>query len=160
MNATLIGDGSHAVDIAHTVPFTRNFPHHSLFTDDGGLVVIGVNDPQLRASIARELRVRDSAWVHPEAWIGPECEIGSGTHVNYGVKMTRTVVGRHCTLSPGVTICGDVLLGDRVTVGAGATVCDRVAIGHDVTIGAGAVVLPQTSIPDGDTWVGVPARPL
>ena len=159
MTATLIGDGSHAVDIAHTVAFARNFPHHSQFTDDGGLVVIGVNDPQLRADIARELRVNDSAWVHPRAWIGPECEIGSGTHVNYGASMTRTVLGKHCTVSPGATICGDVTIGNRVLIGAGAVICDRVRIGHDAVVAAGAVVIPRTKILDGDTWVGVPARP-
>jgi hypothetical protein len=32
-----------------------------------------------------------------------------------------------------------------------------VHIGNDATIGAGAVVLPEVQIPDGETWVGVPA---
>jgi serine acetyltransferase len=34
-----------------------------------------------------------------------------------------------------------------------------VTIGNDVTVGAGAVVLPEATIPDGETWVGVPAKP-
>lgn len=158
--ATLIGDGSHAVDIAHTYTFEKCVPHHRYFEDDGDRVCIGVNDPHLRAGIANELRVRDSAWVHPRAWIGPECEFGYGTHINYNASMTRTRIGRHCTISPGVTICGDVLIGDRVLVGAGAIISDRVTIGDDVVIGAGAVVRPLTVIGDGETWVGVPARPL
>lgn len=158
--ATLIGDGSHAVDIAHTYAFAKCVPHHRYFEDDGDRVCIGVNDPQTRARVASELGVRDSAWVHPQAWVGPECEFGYGTHVNYGVSMTRTRIGRHCTISPGVTICGDVLIGDRVLVGAGSVISDRVTIGDDAIVGAGAVVLPTTVIGPAETWVGVPARPL
>lgn len=158
--STLIGDGSHAVDIAHTYAFEKNVPHHSLFVDDGDRVVIGVNDPQTRAQVSWVIGVRDSAWVHPRSWIGPECEYGYGTHINYGVTMTRTRIGRHCTISPGVTICGDVTIGHRVLVGAGSVISDRVTIGDDAIIGAGAVVLPQSDVPAGATWVGVPARQL
>ena len=158
--STLIGDGGHAVDIAHTVRFERCVPHHQYFEDDGLKVVIGVNDPRVRARISQDLQVADSSWVHPVTQIGPECSWRHGTHINYGVSMTRTRIGSHCTLSPGVTICGDVVIGDRVLVGAGATLCDRVTIGSDVTIGAGAVVLPEAVVPDGATWVGVPARAL
>jgi carbonic anhydrase/acetyltransferase-like protein (isoleucine patch superfamily) len=160
LTTTLIGDGSHAVDIAHTYQFDRHIPHHAQFTDDGGRVCIGANDPQLRAWVAGEIGVRDSAWVHPRAWIGPETEFGYGTHINYLASMTRTRIGRHCTISPGVTICGDVIIGDRVLVGAGAVISDRVTIGDDAVIGAGTVVLPATVINDGETWVGVPARRL
>lgn len=158
--ATLIGDGSHAVDIAHTHPFTKCVPHHSQYVDDGMRVCIGINDPRLRAEVSREIRVRDSSWVHPQTWIGPECEYAYGTHINYGVTMTRTRIGSHCTISPGVTICGDVIIGDRVLIGAGAVISDRVTIGDEATVGAGAVVLPTTDIGAGETWVGVPARPL
>ncbi len=167
---TLIGDGGHAVDIAHTYTFTKCVPHHRYFEDDGERVCIGINDPHLRAEVAGELGIRDSAWIHPRAWIGPECEFGHGTHINYGVSMTRTKIGKHCTISPGVTICGDVLIGNRVLVGAGATICEKVQIEDDATIGAGAVVTPghwganreivYHVVASGETWVGVPARPL
>lgn len=154
----LIGDGGHARDILATLPFPAEvFTHHEVW-DGTGPVIIAVNDPRLRAQIAETLGVHDLAWDHPGAWWG-ESSWGYGTHINYGVTMTRTTIGTHCTISPGVTICGDVTIGDRVLVGAGATICDRVTIGNDATIGAGAVVLPETVVPDGETWVGVPARP-
>ena len=154
----LIGDGSHAADIAAVMgnEITRRFPHHTLY--DGTLpVVIGINDPRLRARIAQELGVVDLSWNCHFVYMR---DVGclNGTHINYGVTMTRTTIGHHTTVSPGVTICGDVTIGDRVLIGAGATICDRVTIGADVTIGAGAVVLPETVVPDGETWVGVPAR--
>ena len=158
--ATLIGAGSHATDIAHTYLFDHHVPHHTQYEHDGNLVVIGINNPWERARISTELAVDDTPWIHPVSHIGPETTWGTGTHVNYGVSMTRTQIGRHCTISPGVTICGDVIIGDRVLIGAGATICDRVIIHNDVTIGAGTVILPITEIPEKTVWAGVPAKQI
>lgn len=159
--ATLIGDGSHGRDIAPSFkkenPDFQWIPHHSKWNGDLD-VLIAVNDPRLRASIAEELGVQDRCWVHQNAIWADDVKIGYGTHVQYAVSMVRTRIGHHCTISPGVTICGDVTIGDLCLIGAGATICDRVTIGNNVTIGAGAVVLPETIIPDNETWFGVPAR--
>lgn len=162
--ATLIGDGGHAADIAADLSkdgrcVVHVYPHHSDYTGrtSGGLY-IGINNPTLRSRVADELDEWDMAWIHRNALVAVGCVVQHGTHINYGVTMTRTTIGHHCTISPGVTICGDVTVGDRTLVGAGATICDRVTIGSDVTIGAGAVVLPETNVPDGETWWGVPAK--
>ena len=158
--ATLIGAGSHAIDIAHTYLFDRHIPHHTDYVRDGGPVVIGINDPKLRADVACRINEEDAVWIHPYAYIGPEVTYGPGTHINYNASMTRTRIGRHCTIGPSATICGDVTIGDRVLIGAGATICDRVTIHNDVTVGAGAVILPETILQEGCTYVGVPARCL
>jgi acetyltransferase-like isoleucine patch superfamily enzyme len=84
--------------------------------------------------------------------------LGMHTHVNYGCCLTRTWVGDFVTLSPGVTICGDVEIGDDSFIGAGAVVSDRVTIGKRAKIGAGAVLPPLTKVGDDEVWVGVPAR--
>lgn len=158
---TLIGAGGHAADIAavaeHDGSIDVQIDHHSVW-DGRGEVIIGINDPRLRSKVADELDVVDLFWVHPDARLSPTVTVEYGVHINYGVTATRTLIGRHTTISPGVTICGDVAIGERVLIGAGVTICDRVNIGDDVTIGAGAVVLPETFIPAGETWVGVPAR--
>jgi acetyltransferase-like isoleucine patch superfamily enzyme len=160
-----VGDGGHYVDIINDILTTgtiQHYPHHSEWARQYAFLpdptYICINDPRLRSQVADELQLQDEPWAHSDTLFGPECEWDYGTHINYGVTMTRTTIGHHCTISPGVTICGDVVIGDRVLVGAGATICDRVHIGNDATIGAGAVVLPETQIPDGETWVGVPAR--
>lgn len=142
----------------HGRTFDRVFAHHDDWDGQPDLTTIGINDPRLRCAVAEKLGVRDEPWVHGDAWLGHDTIIDSGTHINYGVRMTRTTIGHHCTISPGVTIAGDCTIGDRVLIGAGATVCDRVTIGNDVTIGAGCVILPETVIPDGETWVGVPGK--
>ena len=160
---TLIGRGAHALDIAATLdPEWRQVTHHRDFTNEmcHQPFIIGVNDPRERFRIAEELlTVRwDEPWVHPSATIGPRCEWGPGTHINYAVSMTRTTLGRHITISPGVTICGDVVIDDNTLIGAGTTICDRVRIGRDCTIGAGTIILPETVVGDGETWVGNPGR--
>jgi serine acetyltransferase len=62
------------------------------------------------------------------------------------------------TLSPGVHIAGNVLLGDGCFVGIGANIIEKLKLGEWSTIGAGSTiirdVLPNTTV------VGVPGRPI
>ena len=53
---------------------------------------------------------------------------------------------------------GDITLGANVWIGAYVTILPGVTIGDAAVIGAGAVV--TRPVPAGDTWGGVPARPL
>lgn len=140
MMVYLIGDGGHARDIAATVPVILQDGHHSSYKPTALPVIVGINDPQVRSAVADELGIEDETWVHPNAFIGPDCTIGAGTHINYAVSMTRTTLGHHCTISPGVTICGDVTIGERVFIGAGATIKNLVTIGSDAFIRMGARV--------------------
>lgn len=109
--------------------------HHSCVTEPG--VVVGQNTT-----------------------IGPQVTLGRHTHINGNVFITRALLGHYVTVAPGVTICGDVTIGDGVLIGAGATISNLASIGPWAVIGAGAVVPPRVHVPAGETWVGVPARPL
>lgn len=99
--------------------------------------------------------------IHPGATIGRRLFIDHGTGVVIG---ETTIVGDDCTIYQGATLGGTgkdkgkrhPTLGNNVMVGAGAKVLGPIEIGNDVRIAAGAVVL--SSIPDGCTAVGVPAR--
>lgn len=159
----LIGMGGHGRDIAN-VAWARGehvewLTHHTQFIGRVESYTLAINNPQVRARAATEVGFVDETWIHPDARCFDSL-IGQGTHVNYGVRMTRTRIGEHATISPGVTICGDVIIGDRVLIGAGATICDRVVIEDDAVIGAAACVLPARIVHSGETVVGVPARVL
>lgn len=80
--------------------------------------------------------------------IGDDVVIGGGVHLfaHYGG-------GGHLTIAP-------VVIGDRATIGLGATVMGDVTIGADATVLPHAVLLPGSRVGDGETWGGVPARPL
>ncbi|HEX6164798.1 MAG TPA: acetyltransferase [Vicinamibacterales bacterium] len=113
---------------------------------------------------------------HPSAVISPSASIGAGTAIMAGVIVNAAariganvilntaaivehdvIVGDHCHIAPGAIIGGGVTIGAGSHVGIGAVVRQGQRIGSHAVIGAGAVVV--SDVPDGETVVGVPARP-
>lgn len=107
--------------------------------------------------------------------IGNNVEIGSNTCVDRGalgntiihdgVKIDNLVhVAHNVVLHENAFIIANAMLGGSTVVGKGAWVAPSVSllqqlhIGENVTIGVGAVV--TKNIPAGETWTGMPARPL
>jgi len=120
--------------------------------------------------------------VHSNVEMSKWIEIGEGTVICAGnILTTNIIIGKHvqinldctighdvvmedyATLAPGVHVSGCVHIGKRVYIGTGAVVINGtqkkpIVIGADAVVGAGACV--TQSIPSGETWVGVPARPI
>jgi sugar O-acyltransferase (sialic acid O-acetyltransferase NeuD family) len=107
---------------------------------------------------------RFPAVVHPSAVIANDVEILEGAQVMAGVVIqTGAVIGQntivntkasidhdctiqsHVHISPGVTICGGVLVGEGTHVGAGTTVIQGVEIGANAIVGAGSLVLKNVA---------------
>ncbi|MDR7252403.1 sugar O-acyltransferase (sialic acid O-acetyltransferase NeuD family) [Nocardioides sp. BE266] len=120
---------------------------------------------------------RYTSLIHPRVVLPGSCHIGTGSIVLDGVVLTADVeVGDHvvlmphvtlthgCTVSDFATICagvslgGDVQVGEAAYIGMNASVRQGVHIGPGATVGMGAAVLDD--VPAGETWVGVPARPI
>jgi hypothetical protein len=55
-------------------------------------------------------------------------------------------------------ILGKVRIGEGAVIGVNAVIFPDVVIGDHARVGAGAVVTRGTVIPDGEIWVGIPAR--
>lgn len=128
---------------------------------------VGVNNGRMRQQIVGRLERGgvvndcDGVWVHPAATVDEHStELGRHTHINGGAFITRASLGEFCTVGPNATICGDVTIGNLVSVGAGAVVCEFSTIGDGATIGAGCVLPPHTIVGAGQTWVGVPGKPI
>ena len=68
-----------------------------------------------------------------------------------------TVVGDYAVLASGVALGGGVRVGEGAYLGAGSTVREGCSVGAGAVVGMGAVVLHD--VPDGEVWVGNPARP-
>lgn len=152
-------------------------------------VVVAVGDPQLRAKLlqrALESGLRASPpLVHPGVWaeldqqtvklgegvvicpgsiVTTNVEIGEHTQVNVACTVMHDCrIGAFSTLSPGVHLSGNNVLGERVFVGTGAVTLQGrpgapLEVGTDAVIGAGAVV--TGAVAPGATVVGVPAREI
>ncbi len=85
--------------------------------------------------------------------------IGENTKIDNLVQIAHNVrVGRNCVMAAHTGISGSVEIGDGTQFGGRAGVSDHVSIGTGARVGAAAGVMKD--IPAGETWGGMPARPI
>ena len=131
----------------------------------GRLAALGVEDARYATMVDDTVRIPAG------------CSVGHGSVLLPGVVVTADAkVGRHVVIMPNVTVTHDNVLDDFVTIAAGASLGGSVklgagsyigmnasirqglSVGSGATVGMGSAVLHD--VPDGETWVGVPARAL
>jgi len=85
--------------------------------------------------------------------------IGENTKIDNLVQIAHNVrVGRNCVMAAHTGISGSVTIGDGAQFGGRAGVADHITIGAGARVGAAAGVMKD--IPAGETWGGMPARPI
>lgn len=83
--------------------------------------------------------------------------IGDGTKIDNLCQIAHNVtVGRSCLIAAQCGIAGSTTVGDGVQIGGQAGLRDNIRIGSGVKLAACSAVM--SDIPDGQTWMGVPAR--
>lgn len=85
--------------------------------------------------------------------------LGENTKIDNLVQIAHNVrVGRNCVMAAHTGVSGSVTIGDGAQFGGRAGVADHVTIGAGARVGAAAGVMKD--IPAGETWGGMPARPI
>jgi sugar O-acyltransferase (sialic acid O-acetyltransferase NeuD family) len=102
--------------------------------------------------------------IMPGSKISTSVAIGNHVQVNFNSYIAHDCkLGDFVTISPGVTCCGNTLIGSGTLIGAASVIKQGTQknprkIGNECTLGLGSVLL--TDIPDSQTYVGNPARKL
>jgi UDP-3-O-[3-hydroxymyristoyl] glucosamine N-acyltransferase len=84
--------------------------------------------------------------------------VGQGTKIDNLVHVAHNVrIGKHCLIMAGVGIAGSTRIGDGVVLAGQAGLAGHLEVGNGARIGAQAGVI--SSVPDGASYSGYPARP-
>ncbi|SDM10297.1 acetyltransferase [Kriegella aquimaris] len=125
------------------------------FVKDYGLNQIELIDPS--AWVSPKACIGSSSVVAPNAIVNSLAEVGDGCIINSGAVIEHECkVGNFSHIAPGAVLAGNIVLGSLTFVGANAVIKQGITVGDNVTIGAGSVVLKD--IPNGEVWVGNPAK--
>lgn len=110
-------------------------------------------------NVVIEKNVEIRAFVTVDRAVNGNTIIGEGTKIDHHCHIAHNVkIGKWNTIANSCIIEGSCEVGDFNTFGAGVIVQRKVKIGSHCKFGSGAVVIKD--VPDGETWVGNPARKL
>lgn len=140
--------------------------------------IIAIGNNQTRKKIAETYKdINYYTAIHPSSQIAIDVEIAEGSSIMANTCINSSAkIGKHCIintasivehdnqinnyvhLSPNVTSCGTVTIGELTHIGAGTTIKNNINITAECIIGAGAVVVKE--IEEKGTYVGVPAKKI
>ncbi len=93
--------------------------------------------------------------------------LGAGTKAKHLSYLGDTTIGAGANIGAGtITANFDgrakhaTVIGDRAFIGSGTVLVAPLTVGEGAQTGAGAIVTRGSAVGAGETWVGVPARPL
>lgn len=126
-------------------------------------------------SIGDYSRIGTFVEIQKGAHIGSNCKIQSHSFICEGVRIkNRVFIGHGVTFindklpkttnldgtikRNGDWTCTETTIEDEASIGSGSTILCGINIGQRAVIGAGSVV--TKNVPDGQVWVGNPAKPL
>jgi len=177
-NVYFFDDAYPAVNYCGKWKVIGNKAHLKACINDFEFAFVGIGNNKVRSIIQNELENLGLTIINlisPTASIHKSVELGKGILVVGNVCInidsvifdgcivnTNAVIDHDCRLGcyshvcPGVSLAGEVTVGEGSWVGIGSSVVQQITIGTGVIIGAGTSVIKN--IPDNSTVVGCPGR--
>lgn len=94
-----------------------------------------------KATISSTAVIGAGAQVFAGCVIQPYAHVGDQTIINTAATIDHaSKIGPHSHIAPGVTICGNVTIGEGCFIGAGATIINNVSVSSGAVVNAGVVV--------------------
>ena len=111
------------------------------------------------ANVLQTTAIADGTFILAGASLTTGIMLGKGCIVNINASLGHDVfLGDYVTIHPGACLNGGVKVKEGAEIGSNAVILPNLTIGKNAIVGAGAVV--TKNVPDGEVWVGVPAREL
>jgi len=111
------------------------------------------------AVISRHAQIGRGNFIAARVIVNALSQIGDGCILNTGCIIEHEcIISNFVHVGPGTVLLGNVRIGEGSLIGANSVIKPGVLIGSNVTLGAGSVVI--NDIPNGETWVGNPARKI
>lgn len=95
-----------------------------------------------------------------------KARLGAGSKASHLTYVGDAVIGARTNIGAGTVFANydghakhETTVGDDAFVGSGTILVGPARVGDGATTGAGAVVTGGKSVPPGETWIGVPAKP-
>ena len=128
--------------------------------------IIGIGDDRIRKKIYEQFyNLPWATLVHPRSIVSKNTKINEGSVILAGAIIQAGVsIGKHCIINtnsnidhesiinsfssicPGVTICGNVNIGELTFIGANSTIIQRITVGTNCVIGAGTVIIKKLQL--------------
>lgn len=120
-----------------------------------GFSIPSIIDPS--AIIARETTIGEGTFIGKRAIVNTGSIIGQCVIINTGAIVEHDCqIDDFAHISPGATLCGQVIVGKDSHIGAGSVVRQGICIGSNTIVGAGSVVVKD--IPGEVKAFGNPCR--
>jgi sugar O-acyltransferase (sialic acid O-acetyltransferase NeuD family) len=111
------------------------------------------------ATISDRSTLATGLMINGQSYIGPDVEVHSHVLIDSCVNISHgSVLKKGVTITPHVTIAGDVTVHSDAYLGPNATIIEDVSIGKEAVVGAGSTVMDD--VPSKTTVVGSPAVPV
>jgi len=111
------------------------------------------------AAVSTQAVIEHSTFIAPNAVVNSLTRVGRGCIINTGAIVEHEcVIDDFTHIAPGAVLAGNVKVGKNVFIGANSVVKQGTIVGDNAIVGAGTVVIKD--IPEGETWIGNPAKKL